>query len=155
LVDVGWSARDSGIEVELPPGELTIEGVLRIQEADDGRRGEGATRFVAAQIPAPPADAGAALPGYLMLREPCEPAGCLDTALQPAPVPQLSLGPHLSYAFQWWLLALLAPFAAVYLLRRDARLERESKGESRAHAPKGERRPARKQPSDEEIEDAL
>jgi hypothetical protein len=65
----------------------------------------------------------------------------------------------LSYAYQWWLLALLAPFAAVYLLRRDARLEREAQAEAQGErataAPARERRDSRKQPTDEEIEDAL
>lgn len=164
LVDVGWVPRDSGIAVTLPRGELEIAGLLRTQEADDRRRGDGATRIVAAQLPEPPVEP---LPGWIMLREPCDPSGCLGTELQPAPVPQLSLGPHLSYAFQWWLLALLAPFAAVFLVRRDARLELEAGltdaekaaatattvAATKTRAPR--RAPARGGPSDEEIEDAL
>jgi cytochrome oxidase assembly protein ShyY1 len=159
LVDVGWSPRDGGTDPTLPSTEVTIEGIFRVQETDDGRRGDGATRIVAAQVPAPPPDAGEPLPGYLMLREPCTDDGCLGTEIRPAPLPQLSLGPHLSYAYQWWLLALLAPFGAVYLLRRDARLEREALGEAQGDhataASSRERRGARKQPTDEEIEDAL
>lgn len=155
LVDVGWLPRDATHTVELPAGEVEIAGIMRAQEPDDGRRGDGATRIVAAQVPPPP-DAGEPLPGYVMLREPCEPEGCLGTGLQPVPLPQLSLGPHLSYAFQWWLLALLAPFAAVFLVRRDARLEREARGEAaEAESPPPSRRTRPKRLSDEEIEDAL
>lgn len=152
LVDVGWAPRASAGAVTLPTGELEIAGLLRAQEADDGRRGEGATRIVATQLPPPdfPADT---FPAWLMLREPCDDTGCVGTALQPAPVPQLSLGPHLSYAYQWWLLALVAPFAAVFLLRRDARLEREQGEAVAPREPTPRRRSGR--PSDEEIEDAL
>jgi cytochrome oxidase assembly protein ShyY1 len=155
LVDVGWVPRDSAADIALPLGSVEIEGVLRSQEADDGRRGDGATRIVAAQLPPPPADAGPPVSGYMMLREPCVDAGCLGTSLKPAPLPQLSLGPHLSYAYQWWLLALLAPFAAVYLVRRDARLELESRGQGAPTATNHERKRSRKQLTDEEVEDAL
>ena len=153
LVNVGWAPREDALEVTLPAGTLQIEGILRRQETDDGREGEGATRIVASQVPYgdPTASYPEPLPGWLMLREPCDDSGCVGTPLQPVPVPQLGLGPHLSYAFQWWLLALMAPLAAVLLLRRDARLERESVTETVATASK--RRPRR--PSDEDIEDAL
>jgi cytochrome oxidase assembly protein ShyY1 len=156
LIDIGWLPRSADATITPPAGTVEISGVLRTQETDDGRRGDGATRIVAAQVPAPPADAGEPLPGYVMLREPCEPSGCLDTAAQPPPLPQLSLGPHLSYAYQWWLLALLAPCATVLLLRRDARLEREANSDSTTAAGRATTsRRARKLPTDEEIEDAL
>lgn len=156
LVDIGWVPRDDAPEVRLPLEPVTVTGVLREQEPDDGRRGEGATRIVADQVEAP-LDAGPPYPGYIMLREPCDDSGCLGTPAQPVPLPQLSLGPHLSYAYQWWLLALLAPVAAVFLLRRDARLEREARGEAPAPAdrPRRPSRAERRGPSDEEIEDAL
>jgi len=161
LVNVGWAPRDEGLEVTLPTGSLEIEGIVRKPEADDGREGDGATRIVASQVPYgdPTASYPAPLPAWLMLREPCDPSGCVDTALQPVPVPQLGLGPHLSYAFQWWLLALLAPFAAMVLLRRDARLEREAQlvaaGESMAAASPAPAKRRQRGLTDEEIEDAL
>lgn len=157
LVDIGWVPRDTAPKVELPLREVTVVGRLREQEPDDGRRGDSATRIVAAQLPAPPADAGTPFPGYLMVTTPCAETGCLDTPAQPIPMPQLSLGPHLSYAFQWWLLAALAPFAAVFLVRRDARLEREARGEVIAKQPSEAKkaRALRKGPTDEDIEDAL
>ena len=39
----------------------------------------------------------------------------------PAPLPELSEGPHLSYAFQWFSFAIVAVAGAAVLLRRDRR----------------------------------
>lgn len=44
-----------------------------------------------------------------------EPAAERPTAL---PYPDTSLGPHLSYAFQWWIFALFFPAALIYRTRR-------------------------------------
>ncbi|MGP9536957.1 SURF1 family cytochrome oxidase biogenesis protein [Brachybacterium sp. AOP43-C2-M15] len=56
----------------------------------------------------------------------------------PLPSPDTSLGPHLSYAFQWWIFALFFPAALIFRLRRqfqdlaaDEAAERED-GESAA-----------------------
>ena len=153
LVNTGWVPREAALDVALPTGEVTLEGMVRAQEPDDGKRGEGATRITALQMPTPSA---AAQPGWLMVREPCDETGCLGTPLQPVPPPQLSLGPHLSYAFQWWLLAAAAPVLTIAVLRRDARHASEhALGATRA-TPKPPREPRRaRQLSDEEIEDAL
>lgn len=152
LVNAGWVPRDSGARIELPEGEIELEGIVRVQEVDDGKRGDGATRINAAQLPAPPSPA---TPGWLMVREPCTASGCLDTTLQPVPLPQLSLGPHLSYALQWWLLAAVSPFIAVAVLRRDARHSREREATGPTSDAATLRRSRRRQPTDEEIEDAL
>ncbi len=162
LVNTGWVPRTDADVPILPSGDLTIGGVMREQEEDDGRRGEGATRITAAQMPPASADA---LPGWIMLREPCVPEGCLDTALQPVPEPQLGLGPHLSYAYQWWLLTVIAPVAAVLILRRDAQHERAalstleaSNGGApppRSNEPKTPRRRRLRDTTDEDYEDAL
>lgn len=149
LVNAGWVPRDDADEITLPSGELTLEGIVRAQEPDDGKRGEGATRITAKQMTSP-TTAEADL-GWLMMREPCDDTGCLGTALQPVPAPPLSLGPHLSYALQWWLLAIAAPIIAVIVMRKDAQHASESTAEEAAARP----RKARKHPTDEEIEDAL
>jgi len=168
LVNTGWLPRADATTVHLPQGTVRLEGVMRVQEADDGKRGEdGATRILAAQMP-PPSE-GEALPGWLMLRSPCE-DGCLGTAMHPVPLPQLSLGPHLSYAYQWWLLMVVAPIAAVVLLRRDAQHAREAaarQAAAREPASASAPRPAParatvtrwaqrlKDTTDEDVEDAL
>lgn len=43
------------------------------------------------------------------------------SAQRPAalPYPDTSLGPHLSYAFQWWIFALFFPAALIYRTRRQ------------------------------------
>ncbi|MFJ6042859.1 SURF1 family cytochrome oxidase biogenesis protein [Brachybacterium paraconglomeratum] len=38
---------------------------------------------------------------------------------QPLPAPETGLGPHLSYAFQWWIFALFFPGALIFRLRRQ------------------------------------
>lgn len=151
LVNVGWEPRDTATVPRLPQGEVTIGGVLREQEPDDGKRGDGATRVNAAQMP--PANSPT-FPGWIMLREPCEVSGCVDTALAPVPTPQLSLGPHLSYAYQWWLLVVAAPILAAVILRRDAAHERVAAGQGET-PPKGARVRKQRELTDEEIEDAL
>lgn len=43
-----------------------------------------------------------------------------DPSLAPIPLPELSDGPHLSYAVQWFLFATIAAVGYVLLLRREA-----------------------------------
>src|SRR5699024_567376 len=53
------------------------------------------------------------------------------------PSPDTSLGPHLSYAFQWWVFALFFPGALVYRTRRQlqdlAAEEREARADAAGH----------------------
>ena len=57
------------------------------------------------------------LPLQLAEQTPPQP-GSLPT---PVPLPELSEGPHLSYAIQWFIFAVVALVGAVILLRRDRR----------------------------------
>jgi cytochrome oxidase assembly protein ShyY1 len=118
---------------------------LRPAEQDDGKRGDGATRITPEQMPAAPATE---VPGYGVLSQACQdPCGPLP-GLAITPLPELSLGPHLSYTVQWYLLAIAAPIIAIVWIRR------ELGGAPSGVAPP---RPGRRTrgPSDEEIEDAL
>ena len=100
-----------------------------------------------------------------------DPAGPRPTAL---PSPDTSLGPHLSYAFQWWIFALFFPGALIYRTRRlfqdVAEDERRQQDPERAETadtapaprpgPTIDHRPrravrARRRGHDEEEEDAL
>jgi hypothetical protein len=100
---------------------------------------------------------------YLMVDSACGASGCLS-GITPVPFPELSLGPHLSYAMQWWLLLVVSAPIGVWLTVRDAHLESERLhgGAASARLKRKERpaskprRPAKRtRPSDEEIEDGL
>lgn len=180
LVSVGWIPQPGPLEDPATPtyseDPVTVTGVVRAWEDDDGKRAsDSASRITPAQVDEP---TGEVVPGYLMIREYCEGADCRDTVVgEQVPLPELSIGPHLSYAWQWWVFALLAPLGAVLLLRRDslelARTQAELDAAEattptgpaqpadagRAPVPTAPRRPTRQRrrrvPSDEEIEDAL
>ncbi|MFW7414983.1 SURF1 family protein [Demequina sp. SO4-18] len=168
LIDLGWIRQPGPTEDPAVPSldageQVTVTAVLREWEPDDGKgAGDSITRITPEQLPAP---AGDPVPGYGMLREICGDDGCAETPVgDPVPLPGLTVGPHLSYAWQWWLFAAMAPAGGVLLLRRDMQVG--AGGDEPGPAPHdgtappeparasaGRRR--RKAPSDEEIEDAL
>jgi len=151
LVNLGWQPRSTGADTpSLPAGEVTVTGIVRDFEADNGRPG---TRINPAQMADPD---GKVIRAYLMATSTCGASGCVD-GLEPVPIPSLSLGPHLSYALQWWLLTAVAAPLGVWITRRDALHERERTAKAAnpevSHIPP--QRTKRRQLSDEEIEDAL
>lgn len=175
LVNAGWVDARGSARPTLPTGPLTLTVALRAFEDDDGRRDSGATRITPVQVDAPPGydenyarigdDAGAdvqVVPGYGVVAEACEPCGPLP-GLTPTPLPVLSLGPHLAYAWQWWMLAVAAPVIAIILVRRDRdeapglRADGDVGTDGSTPQRPGRPRPARRRsgPTDEEIEDAL
>lgn len=157
LVNLGWVPEPGPLEdpalPELSGGAVvTVTGVVREWEEDDGKEPAvgTVTRIVAEQLPAASQHV---MPGYVMAREICVDSACEKTGYgTPAPLPSLTLGPHLSYAAQWWVFALMAPIGGVLLLRRDARIQAEGAEPSTQAVPRRRReRPL----TDEEIEDAL
>jgi len=157
LVNLGWTSRSEPAMPRIPGGTLTVTGTARAFEADNGKPG---TRVTPAQMG--PVD-GAVVQAYVMAESICGAEGCVS-GIEPVPLPDLSLGPHLSYAMQWWLLMVAAAPIAVWLTVRDARLERERAGTQRSGPREGsdaspktapKSRTKRRGPSDEEIEDAL
>ncbi|WP_062464831.1 SURF1 family protein [Demequina soli] len=164
LVNAGWvpiedSAEDTSAVPALPAGDVTLTVVLRAQEADDGRRDEGATRITALQMPTPDADP---IDGYGVVQQVCDSAGCDDAIGEQVPLPTLSLGPHLSYTFQWFAFAVIAPVIGILLARREWQLlsgarpgDESSAAEKAPQEPAAPRRRRAAGPSDEEIEDAL
>ncbi|WP_062202500.1 SURF1 family protein [Demequina salsinemoris] len=155
LVNLGWAPVPSEDETEaaladaLPQGEVTLTGTLRRFEEDDGKRDAGATRIVPAQVDDPGTDS--IVPGYVIASDGCAGLCGDDGPLDEVPLPTLSLGPHLSYAWQWWAFSLLVPVGAWLLTKRDLELKRDPSGARPAPAKPRRRR----HPSDEEIEDAL
>jgi surfeit locus 1 family protein len=123
VVDRGWIPIDQGVPVTgdaaAPTGTVTVAGVLfppdaltvptgaaspveRITKVDLGQIG--------AQLPYPIA------PIYLLLQTQRPPQqGSLP---EPPPLPPLTNGPHLSYAFQWFSFATIAIVGCIVLLRR-------------------------------------
>lgn len=131
---------------DLPTGEVEITAVLRVAEPDDGRRDDGATRVTPLQMPPPSLEP---IDGYAMVREACFDGTCVDSFGGQVPLPTLSLGPHLAYAWQWFALALFAPAAGIVVARRGSRGDTDD-------APRTASRASRRSgPTDEEIEDAL
>jgi surfeit locus 1 family protein len=127
VVDRGWvplAMDDPPVESALPPeGPVTVEGVLLASEGGlpgEARPDDGPVTTLArtdlaalqAQLPY------AIAPVSLLLREQEPPGGALP---QPAPLPELSEGPHLSYAIQWFCFAAIAVIGGVILLRREGR----------------------------------
>src|SRR5699024_12322771 len=78
---------------------------------------------------------------------------------QSLPEPDTSLSPHLSYAFQWWLLALFFPGALIYRTRKTMQEEIEDQhaGSTGGKATPRSRPRARtrRRSRDEAAEDAL
>ena len=128
LVDRGWvplDVDDPGAPVAAPPsGDVAIEGVLFSSEGglpgavDTGGPVETTLSRVdlgtiQAQLPYPIA------PSYLLLQRqsPDQPDGLPE----PSPLPELSDGPHLSYAIQWFTFAAIAVAGCVVLALREGR----------------------------------
>lgn len=163
LVVRGWVTADAQESVPadpppIPTGEQTItvrlrpaEDVLERRGNPDGQVHSVAPQQIRADLPAdalPGAEDSLVTGAYgsLVSEDPSAPK---PTAL---PAPDTSLGPHLSYAFQWWIFALFFPAALVYRTHRLIQEESEDDGP----APRTPREPRnRRRSRDEEEEDAL
>lgn len=128
LVDRGWVPLDvdepGAPEAAPPSGEVDVEGVLFSSDGDPPGAldvgGPAEATFsrldlgtIQAQLPYPIA------PSYLLLQRqtPAQPGGLPE----PAPLPELSEGPHLSYAIQWFTFAVIAVAGFVVLALREGR----------------------------------
>lgn len=136
----------------VPEGDMTVtarlrpaEGVLEERENPDGQVHSVSPGQISRQLPPEltgPVVTGAY--GELAAEDPESPRP------QALPAPDTSLGPHLSYAFQWWIFALFFPGALIYRTHKLIQEETEDRG-GRAATPPRPRRRSR----DEEDEDAL
>ncbi len=152
LVLAGWdpvNAAPSALTASAST-DGTITVLLRALEQDDGKdAGTSISRIALDQVVEP---RGRPISAYGMLTGTCAESGCLDWRGEPVPPPHLTKGPHLAYAFQWYVFAALAPIGAVLLLRRDRADPSVAPSKSRANAKRSN---ASGRLSDEEIEDAL
>lgn len=142
----------------VPEGELTITTRLRpaeaVLEGRDNPAGQAHSvnpTQLAEQLPGSDTELLTEVYGELAAEEPSAPRP------QALPAPDTSLGPHLSYAFQWWIFALFFPGALVFRTHKvmQEAIEDEENGEglgtARPRAPVRTRRRSQ----DEEEEDAL
>jgi cytochrome oxidase assembly protein ShyY1 len=136
VVNRGWIAASGGAEStpEVPPapaGEVEVTGrVQPSQEAPDPQPADlPAGQITDLSVPLV-ADGREAYPGYLDLLSstPEQAAG-----LRQLPLPDVSDGPHLSYAVQWVFFAAVAVTGFVILVRR----EREYADQGTSVAPAG------------------
>lgn len=132
VVDRGWvpfALDEPPVAEAAPPGgQITVEGVLLPATHVDPkavRDAQGRLLRVAAVAPRiVSAVAGGAVGDevvadvFLLQREPQPPPGRLPV---PGPLPAPEAGPHLSYAVQWFLFALITVAGYPLLLRRTVR----------------------------------
>lgn len=131
LVDRGYVVATAGAEVapDVPPapsGTVTVTGNVRVpyDASASATRVEyvGDYRSVRALDPPVLSEAlGTELAGgYLTVTDEAPADGSAVAAISRIPVPELDDGPHLSYAVQWWLFALLTLGGFGYIVRREA-----------------------------------
>ncbi|BDZ66410.1 hypothetical protein GCM10025877_33480 [Agromyces mangrovi Wang et al. 2018] len=71
----------------------------------------------------------------------------------PATRPVRDEGPHLSYAFQWFVFALMAFIGLGWAARQERRAL--TLDDDEAETPEPQPRPRRRAPSDDEVEDGI
>jgi cytochrome oxidase assembly protein ShyY1 len=118
-VPIGATARTLPEVPAAPTGQVTVIARLRVSEPSDHKAAPLSGQVRRIDVPA----IAATLPydvygGYGELVEQRPAAGSSPTTLPP---PDPGLGPHLAYAFQWYVFALIALVGVVVLARREAR----------------------------------
>jgi surfeit locus 1 family protein len=129
IVDRGWVP----FEMDEPPvtgasppnGEVVVVGTLFPGQpggAGENRPGDRITTVSTVDIEAIARDLSYELaPWFLQLQSQSPAAGSLPI---PEPPPELTEGPHLGYAFQWFAFAVIAAVGYVILVRREVREQR-------------------------------
>lgn len=161
VVDRGWVPLASdGLSPEPipepPTGTVTVVARLKASEQRISGRTtvEGTNQLATIHLPeikerlAKPTYTGAY--GLLVAEEPA-------AANMPLPAlrPVRDEGPHLSYALQWYVFALLGFVGYGWAIRHEYRVLNADDPAVQAAAAARQRRKAAKQPSDAEVEDAL
>ncbi|WP_392542041.1 SURF1 family protein [Oryzobacter telluris] len=130
VVDRGWvPVSERGASTlpavpSAPTGEVVVTGWVRRGEASRGRDlpdGQVASinlREVGTVLGSP-----GVLPGYVQLESERLPDGTTPPRPTPLGEPDRSLGPHLAYAYQWWLATVLGFVLVWFGIRRELRLE--------------------------------
>lgn len=160
LIDRGWlpTGESSGVPDVVPaPPTGTVDVVARVRpsepalqrDAPPGQVWRIDTPSIAAHLP------GQVYLAYGVLASESPAATAAPTLL---PRPDEDLGPHLGYAWQWWLFAVAGYGILAYYLLREARLRAGNTEPIRLRIPTAlaaRTRKGRGELSDEEWEDAL
>jgi surfeit locus 1 family protein len=144
LVDRGWIPFDPNQPLPVPGapaaprGTVSVTGVLFPPDSSSPPAEGTAPVTIVRRVNL--AQIGAQLPYrllpyYLVLQEqePAQPAGLPS----PPPAPELTEGPHLSYAIQWFSFAAIAILGYGLLLRRDLRAGSAAQHDGAANAEEG------------------
>jgi cytochrome oxidase assembly protein ShyY1 len=159
VVDRGWlptgARQDAPDEVPEPPsGQVTV--VARLKAGEPTLPGRGASGNQIATINLSDVAQRVGQPTYtgaygLMASEDPAPAERPIAVTKPSP----DEGPHLSYAFQWFVFALLAFVGFGWAVRQEYRVVNVDDPLEQDRAAERARRKAAKRRSDADIEDAL
>lgn len=161
IVDRGWlptgSAQDAP-DVVPPAPEGTVTVTVRLKQGEPELAGRttiaGSGQIATVNLPqladvvGEPTYTGA----YGLIFSP----GAVPTDLPTeSPRPTLDEGPHLSYALQWFVFAIIGFFGLGWALRQEYRDINADDPEERDRADERARRRAARDPTDDESEDAL
>lgn len=133
LVNRGWvAASDRGASVlpevsPAPSGEVSVIGWARRGEASPGRAPAAGQIANISVRDASSALGTTLLPGYVLLQSETLPDGSTPARPQALPPPDRSLGPHLAYAYQWWMTTVLGFVLVGFGVRREERLAHPGK----------------------------
>lgn len=159
IVDRGWlpagSEQDAPDTVPAAPtGEVTVVARLKASEPTVLGRSAPAGQIATIHLPdiaqrvGEPTYTGA----YGILDSETPAAATRPTAVE-KPIPDE--GPHLSYAFQWVVFALMGFFGLGWAIRQEYRIRNSDDPEERKRAEERRRKAAAKPRSDAEVEDEL
>ena len=161
IVDRGWvptgEIQDAPDDVPAAPtGEVEVTARLKAGEPtlDSRTTVEGSGQIPTINLPqvAGMLDSPVYTGAYgLVASEDPEPASAPIASVRP----ERDEGPHLSYALQWFVFALLAFVGLGWALRQEYRLVNADDPDERERAEERARRKAARAPSDAETEDAL
>ncbi|MGG5257192.1 SURF1 family cytochrome oxidase biogenesis protein [Phycicoccus avicenniae] len=133
LVDRGWvPASERGASVlpdvpAAPTGPVTVVGWARTGEASRDKAPAPGQIANLSVRDAARALGTTLLPGYVLLESERLPDGSQPARPQALAPPDRSLGPHLAYAYQWWMSTVLGFVLVGFGVRREERLSDPAK----------------------------
>jgi cytochrome oxidase assembly protein ShyY1 len=159
IVDRGWlpAGNEQDEPDSVPPaprGDVTV--VARLKAGEPIVAGRSAPEGQVATIHLPSIAETIDAPMYtgaygLLDSEEPAPAARPTAAVKPVP----DEGPHLSYAFQWFVFGILAFVGLAWALRQEFRIRNAAEPAEQARAAHRARKAAARKPTDAQVEDAL